>query len=70
VIRVHNTGEIIPLDKMEKIFEPFFSTKSGNLGLGLAISREIVEHHKGFIKVVSNKAEGTAFHIYLPAMKG
>jgi signal transduction histidine kinase len=70
VVRVENTGEEIPPERLARVFEPFFTTKDGGLGLGLAICREIVEQHKGFIEVMSEPGKGTAFLVYLPLEKG
>jgi nitrogen-specific signal transduction histidine kinase len=50
----------------EKIFTPFFSTKSKGLGLGLAISRQIIENHNGKIEFKSTKDIGTTFSVLLP----
>lgn len=67
-IQVGDTGVGIPADSMEKIFEPFFSTKGqeGN-GLGLAIVWGIIEGHDGEISVESELNKGTTFTIVLPA---
>ncbi len=69
VISVENTGEVISPERLERIFEPFFTTKDGGLGLGLAICREIVERHDGFIDVVSGPVK-TAFRVHLPLDNG
>ena len=50
----------------DKIFEPFFSTRSRGTGLGLAISKQIVEAHLGSIEVESVPGAGTSVHVYLP----
>ena len=65
-ILVEDTGPGIPEDLMDKIFEPFFSTKGTN-GLGLAVSWGIVERHYGIIEVKKNEAGGARFKIILPA---
>jgi signal transduction histidine kinase len=51
---------------VDRIFEPFFSTKKRGTGLGLAIVKQIVEQHDGTINVVSKLGEGTRFVIELP----
>ena len=51
---------------VDRIFEPFFSTKKRGTGLGLAIVKQIVEQHDGTINVASRPGEGTRFVIELP----
>ncbi len=63
---IKDTGRGIPAEDIEKIFEPFFSTKQKGTGLGLAIVHQIVESHGGEIKVRSEEGKGTAFCITLP----
>jgi C4-dicarboxylate-specific signal transduction histidine kinase len=53
----------------DRIFEPFLTTKPDGMGLGLAISRAIVEGHGGTLRVVKTGAHGTAFELALP-LKG
>ncbi len=65
-VSIADTGRGIPDEDLEKIFEPFFSTKQKGTGLGLAIVHQIVEAHKGEIRVQSGKGEGTTFSIFLP----
>lgn len=66
-----NTGNTIPKEKLNRIFEQFYrldsarSSKSGGAGLGLAIAKEIVEHHKGTICAKSEN-ETVEFHVTLP----
>ncbi|TVQ64236.1 MAG: two-component sensor histidine kinase [Phycisphaerales bacterium] len=68
VCRVHviDTGPGIPADKADKVFTPYFTTKSGGSGLGLPIARRIVEEHGGRIDVHSEPGRGTDFAITLP----
>jgi signal transduction histidine kinase len=66
VLRVSDNGTGIPEDVMDKIFEPFFTTKDKGTGIGLAICKQIVENHKGRIRVESVFAEGTIVSIFLP----
>jgi two-component system sensor histidine kinase AtoS len=64
-----DTGEGIPKENLGHIFEPFFSTrpKDKSAGVGLAISRDIIEHHGGVIVAESNgQGKGSTFHIGLP----
>jgi signal transduction histidine kinase len=65
-IEFTDTGCGIPSDQLEEIFNPFFSTKSTGSGLGLSISHQIVEDHKGFIHVESELTKGSSFFINLP----
>lgn len=65
-IVVRDTGSGIPHDQTQKIFDPYFTTKSQGTGLGLAIVQKIIEAHGGWIEVASSTAEGSAFEINLP----
>lgn len=60
-ISVQNSGPGIAQEQLARIFEPFFTTKKSGLGLGLAISREIIQQHKGEIRVVSVPNQYTEF---------
>jgi len=66
VIHYSDTGNGIPDEIKEKIFEPYFSTKKSGMGLGLAIVKRIIEEHGGRITVQSKEGEGTTFEIELP----
>ncbi|MCK5075501.1 MAG: HAMP domain-containing protein, partial [Calditrichia bacterium] len=63
---VEDKGKGIPEDNLNKIFEPHFTTKKEGMGLGLAITRLIIEEHRGSIKAFSEKDKGTKFEIELP----
>jgi len=65
-IEVVDTGTGIAPDDLEKVFEPYFSTKDTGTGLGLAIVRKALEDHGGTISVDSSKGSGTTFTITLP----
>ncbi len=67
-IKISDTGVGIPPDIKQKIFEPFFSTKSKNesTGLGLAISYNIIQKHGGLINVYSEPGSGSCFTVYFP----
>jgi signal transduction histidine kinase len=67
VVSVSDTGVGIPADKMEQIFSAFVTTKSAGTGMGLAISRTIVESHEGKLWAESNADRGATFHFTLPA---
>ena len=66
VITVADTGSGIPPDRLGAIFEDFVTTKRRGLGLGLAISRKIVEQLGGRISVASEVGKGTTFVIDFP----
>jgi len=65
-ISVEDNGPGIPQDRLPKIFEPLFTTKSFGVGLGLPTVRQIVEQHGGTIDVESTVDVGTVFTIWLP----
>jgi signal transduction histidine kinase len=65
-ITVEDTGEGINPEDLPKIFDPFVTTKKMGIGLGLAISKRIVEDYNGKIYVKSQPAQGTTFTISLP----
>lgn len=66
VVEIHDQGEGIPEEVIEKLFTPFYTTKPKGVGLGLAISHKIIEEHEGFIKVESKIGKGSIFKVYLP----
>lgn len=66
-IIVSDTGAGIPADIVEKIFDPYFTTKKRGSGLGLAVCHSILAKHDGGITARSTQGVGTAFTIYLPA---
>jgi signal transduction histidine kinase len=66
LLRIADNGPGIPPDKLERIFQPFVSTKGKGMGLGLAICREIAEAHAGRLEVESAVGLGTTFTLRLP----
>jgi two-component system, NtrC family, sensor histidine kinase PilS len=68
IIDVSDTGPGMPLEVKEKIFEPFYSTKEGGTGLGLATVDRIIYNHKGKIEVDSQLGHGTTIRIHLPLL--
>ena len=66
-ISIADSGNGIPPQEKEKIFEPFYTTKEGGTGLGLSIVHKIIENHNGVIKVESEMGKGSTFTIFLPA---
>jgi signal transduction histidine kinase len=69
-IEVRDTGMGIPRENLERIFDPFFSTRPEGSGLGLAISHQIIHDHGGFISVESEVGKGTSFKVHLPLKPG
>jgi len=65
-IVISDSGQGISNKDMNKIFQPFFTTKSRGTGMGLAITRRIIEEHGGSINVSSEYGRGTTFTIVLP----
>lgn len=65
-VEIEDTGSGFDV-KAEKIFEPFYTTKTSGSGLGLAICKRLVEKHDGWIEVDSEKDKGTTMRFYLPA---
>jgi two-component system, cell cycle sensor histidine kinase and response regulator CckA len=66
-IAITDQGIGIPPENLNKIFDPYFSTKRKGNGLGLAITYSIIKQHDGLIRVESLVGIGTTFYIYLPA---
>ncbi|WP_456386203.1 hybrid sensor histidine kinase/response regulator [Desulfolithobacter sp.] len=66
-ITVSDTGCGIDQDRLERIFEPYYTTRETGSGLGLAICHSIIKRHNGHIAVESCKGAGSSFKIYLPA---
>ncbi|WP_243370651.1 ATP-binding protein [Geotalea sp. SG265] len=62
-----DNGSGIDQELLDKIFQPFFTTKRGGTGLGLAITQKIIQSHGGTIRVTSTKGEGATFTVSLPA---
>ncbi|MFL6213470.1 MAG: ATP-binding protein [Blastocatellia bacterium] len=66
-VKISDTGIGINEESLGKIFEPYFSTKQSGFGLGLAVTRKIIEEHRGRIAVESQLQHGTTFTVTLPA---
>jgi len=69
-VSVTDRGRGIPPADMERIFEPFVSTKAEGMGLGLSICRTIVTAHRGQLWAVNNADRGASFHFTVPAERG
>jgi signal transduction histidine kinase len=65
-LTVRDNGRGMDEAELGRIFEPFFSTKSGGTGVGLAIAQEVVRRHRGSMSIESAKGRGTAVHVRLP----
>ncbi len=67
MIQVADNGPGIDPAHLDNIFVPFFTTKRGGTGVGLSISRQLVQANKGFISVRAGETCGTVFVVSLPA---
>jgi signal transduction histidine kinase len=67
-INIADTGVGMSAETRERLFEPFFTTKPRGVGLGLAVTRRIVEAHNGTIDVASEEGHGTRFTVVLPVI--
>jgi signal transduction histidine kinase len=65
-VMVRDSGCGLPPQPMEKIFEPFFSTKNEGMGIGLAVSRSIIDRHDGRIWATPNDGPGTTLAFSIP----
>ncbi len=68
-VSVTDTGSGVSDELAERLFRPFVTTKAGGMGIGLAISRSIIEAHGGRLTMVPNPGGGTVFEFILPATK-
>jgi PAS domain S-box-containing protein len=66
IIEVRDNGIGLTEEEKSRVFEPFFSKKTGGTGLGLYVTHSIVERHGGYIYVDSQNEVGTVFTVYLP----
>jgi len=65
-LSIQDSGIGIPSEDMDKLFDPFFSTKEGGVGLGLSIAHRIIDQHHGKIEVESAPGKGTLLTVWLP----
>lgn len=66
-IEIEDSGPGVPAELREQIFNPFFTTKQGGVGLGLSIVSKIIDDHRGWIRLVSGAGQGACFRIFLPS---
>ncbi|WP_146241019.1 ATP-binding protein [Paenibacillus sambharensis] len=69
-LQVEDNGAGIPADQLERLFEPFYTTKTRGTGLGLPLCLSIAERHNGSIKVVSEEGRGTTFVVTFRSEEG
>ncbi len=68
-ITIENDGIPIPPEHVDKVFEPYFTTKRSGTGLGLAMVKKIVEEHQGQIHISSGPEQGTTVTLQMPALR-
>lgn len=66
VVKIEDTGEGIKEEYLKKIFEPYFTTKEAGIGLGLALTKRIIEEHRGRIDIESKLGKGTVVTVEFP----
>lgn len=69
-IKQKDEGEGIPLEDLDKIFDPFFATKDSGAGLGFSVAHQIVSQHGGAIEAQRNPQKGMTFRVVLPIERG
>lgn len=69
VIRIKDNGPGIPKDVQGRIFDPYFTTKAGGVGLGLPMARKVIAAHQGFIEIQTCPEKGTAVTLSFPAAR-
>ena len=69
-LSIKDMGTGISKEDLDKIFDPYYTTKEKGSGLGLSITYSIIKKHNGYITVESEVGVGTTFYIYLPAFEG
>ncbi|HMB30510.1 MAG TPA: ATP-binding protein, partial [Desulfohalobiaceae bacterium] len=66
ILEIADNGPGFSSEERSRMFEPYFSQKKGNTGLGLTIVKSIVNDHRGFVEVKPNTPQGSVFIIELP----
>jgi signal transduction histidine kinase len=67
LVTVKDSGRGLNPGSLERLFDPFYTTKSGGMGMGLSICRSIVEAHGGRVWATADLPQGASFHFSLPA---
>ena len=70
IVSVSDSGPGIAEDNLGKLFEPFFTTKSTGMGVGLAISQNLIEAHHGKLRAENLPEGGAVFHFTVPGVTG
>jgi two-component system, NtrC family, nitrogen regulation sensor histidine kinase NtrY len=70
VAEVRDTGKGFSDEQQRSLFQPFYTTRKGGHGLGLSISRTIVQDHQGVIEAAGAPGAGATFTVRLPAARG
>jgi signal transduction histidine kinase len=70
MVSVSDTGVGLPPRQMDQIFDPFYTSKRDGTGMGLRISRSIIESHGGRLWAANNASRGATFHLTLPTKVG
>jgi len=69
VVEIKDTGVGMPEEVRNKIFTPFFTTKSGGTGIGMSLAQKVITEHWGFLDVESSPGDGTKFKVILPILR-
>jgi signal transduction histidine kinase len=67
LVTVRDSGPGLNPESLERLFDPFYTTKPGGMGMGLSICRSIIETHGGRVWAAANLPQGASFHFSLPA---
>ena len=67
--QISDSGKGIDKESLQKIFDPFFTSKSEGTGMGLSVSHGIIQEHHGVVEVESELGKGTTFYIYIPLLQ-
>jgi C4-dicarboxylate-specific signal transduction histidine kinase len=70
IVEIEDSGPGLAPEQAERVFQPFYTTKSHGLGMGLAVSRSIVESHQGHLSVSRRNSHGAIFQLDLPSAGG
>jgi two-component system nitrogen regulation sensor histidine kinase GlnL len=68
-LQITDTGKGIERENIQKIFDPFYTSKSEGTGMGLSVAHGIISEHHGVIEVESEPGRGTTFYVYIPVLE-